>query len=307
MKATFINTISELMDLHEDVVTVTADMGFSVFEELQKKYPKRFINTGVTEQASVSISAGLALSGFTVYFYAQAAFATMRCFEQLHLDVAYSNLNIKVVGVNAGFSLNQLGVSHFSVEDVGIVRTLPRMTIFTPGNIHEMRWAMLTSYEIQGPTYLRYSKLDDLHGENKYPPLTVGSPVQIAKGSDAILLVSGGVMKIAKQAADLLKKQNISLALYSVPTVKPLNEEKLINIIKKYPLVLTLEEHTVIGGLGSAVSEIIAEAAGAPRVKRLGIQDKFMSVTGSMDYLLAQNGISPEKIAAVVKKELVKK
>src|SRR5215469_17432395 len=108
MKDKFVKTITKIMDTHEDCLTITADMGFSVFEELQRKYPKRFINTGVTEQASVSVAAGLALSGYKVFFYAQASFATMRCFEQLHLDMAYNALNIKVIGVNAGLSLNQL-------------------------------------------------------------------------------------------------------------------------------------------------------------------------------------------------------
>ena len=305
MKATFINTISDLMDRHEDTLTITADMGFSVFEELQRKYPKRFINTGVTEQASVSIAAGLALSGYKIFFYAQAAFATMRCFEQLHLDVAYNNLNIKVIGVNAGVSLHQLGVSHFSVEDVGIVRTLPGITIFTPSNIHEMKWALNECYKINGPTYLRYSKLDGTEiNAAKYPSLKVGRLVEINKGSDAVLLVSGGIMNIGRIAVDLLKKKGINVGLYSVPTIKPLDNKQLNTICKNTKAVFTLEEHSIIGGLGSTVAEIFAETSDNPPLYRLGIQDKFIGVTGSIDYLLSINGISPSKIAATIIKNL---
>lgn len=302
MKATFINTITEMMDTHEDTITITADMGFSVFEELQKRHPKRFINTGVTEQASVSIAAGLASSGYTVFFYAQAAFATMRCFEQLHLDVAYSNLNIKIIGVNAGVSLNQLGVSHFALEDVGIVRTLPNMTIFTPSNVHEMQWAMRESYRIKGPTYLRYSKLDDLHEKGTYPRLAVGKPVIIKEGMDAVLLVSGGIMRIAKQAIELLEKENISIALYSIPTIKPLDAKQILKICSTNKAVFTLEEHSVIGGLGSTIAEILSEVPNTPRLKRFGIYDKFIDVAGSTEYLLGLSNLTPTKIASEIKK-----
>lgn len=302
MKQTFINEITEMMESHEDTITLTADMGFSVFEELQKKFPQRFMNTGVTEQATVSIAAGLALSGYKVFFYAQAAFATMRCFEQLHIDVAYSNLNIKVIGVNAGVSLNQLGVSHFSLEDVGIVRTLPNMTIFTPANAYEMKWAMQESYKINGPTYLRYSKLEDV-SEREYP-LNRNQPAKIMNGTNAILLVSGGIMKIAKQAIELLKKENISVALYSVHTVKPLDTKQILKICSKSNVVFTLEEHSIIGGLGSAVSEILAESVNSPKLQRLGVKDEFISVTGSAEYLLGLSDLTPTKIALAIKKAI---
>lgn len=306
MKPTFIQTITELLDSDESIIVLTADYGFSVFENLQSKYPQRVINTGVTEQATVSIAAGLAYTGFKVIFYAQAAFATMRCFEQLHLDASYSGLNIKVIGVNAGVSLNQLGVSHFSVEDVGIVRTLPGFTIFTPANKFEMAWALKESININGPTYLRFSKVDESESDDSYPPPRIGEPLLFKKGNDAVIFASGGILKYAKQAVIQLQKDNFSLAVYSMPTIKPLNEKKLLDIIENYPIVFTLEEHSVIGGLGSAVSEIIAESEISVRVKRIGIPDSFVSVAGSMDYLLDRNGLSPEKIATSIKKELHK-
>lgn len=302
MKATFINAITKIMDTHEDCLTITADMGFSVFEDLQKKYLKRFINTGVTEQASVSVAAGLALSGYKVFFYAQASFATMRCFEQLHLDMAYNSLNIKLIGVNAGLSLNQLGVSHFSVEDIGIVRTLPGVTIFSPGNAYEMEWAMEESYHLDGPTYLRYTKLNDESERGKYPKISLGKPVRIVKENNAVILVTGGIMSMAKEAAKLLQRNGIHIGLYSVPTIKPINVKELFTITKNIKYVFTLEEHSIIGGLGSAVAEIFAETQDAPILHRFGIADTFIGVTGSVEYLLGINGLTPVKIAADIKK-----
>jgi transketolase len=306
MKDAFIRTITEIMDTHENAIVVTADMGFSVFEELQKKYSKRFFNTGVTEQASVSVAAGLALSGYKVFFYAQASFATMRCFEQLHLDMAYNALNIKVIGVNAGVSLNQLGVSHFSVEDIGIVRTLPGVAIFSPGNAYEMEWSMKESFKINGPTYLRFTKLDDIHVGKKYPAISFGKPVGIVNGDDAAILVTGGIMNMAKEAAKLLQKKNIHVSLYSIPTIKPLYVKNLLAITKNTKHVFTLEEHSIIGGLGSSIAEIFAEISYAPTVYRLGILDKFISVTGSIEYLLGINGLTPGKIAAQITKKIKK-
>lgn len=306
MKTTFINKLTELMQKNKDIVTITADMGFSVFENLQQVQPKRFINTGVTEQASVSIAAGMALSGYKVFFYAQAAFATMRCFEQLHLDVAYNNLNVKIIGVNAGVSLNQLGVSHFSVEDVAIMRTLPGVTIFTPSTPYEMQWTLDEAYRIDGPVYLRYSKLQ-APDQPKSPSLSLGKPSLVKKGSDAILLVSGGILQIAQETVALLEKKDIAIAIYSMPTVKPIDKKSLLTISKNCKIIFTLEEHSVIGGLGSALAEIFAEIPNGPLVKRFGIPDTFIGVTGSARYLLAYNGISPEKLAAEIKKILAKK
>src|SRR3989338_9865230 len=158
MKKAYIDTLTALMRSHNDIITITADMGFSVYENLQKEFPTRFYNTGVTEQAAIGFSTGLALSGYTVFFYAQAAFATMRCFEQVRLDVGYNNLNVKIIGTNAGVSLNQLGVSHFAIEDIGLMRLLPNMKIFSPGDPSEMEWSMDQAYKINGPAYVRFTK-----------------------------------------------------------------------------------------------------------------------------------------------------
>ncbi len=305
MKQAFIDTLTKVVSRHDDVIVITADMGFSVFENLRDTFPHQFLNTGVTEQASVSTAAGLALSGYKVFFYAQAAFATMRCFEQIRLDIAYNFLNVKIIGVNAGFSLNQLGVSHFATEDIGLMRMLPDMTIFSPGNPHEMNWSIEKAYEINGPTYLRYSKLDD-NTEKDYE-ISIGKPILISGGSDGAIFVSGGIMANVKQAVRLLKKQNISLSLYSIPTIKPLDKKSLISIADKNENIFTIEEHNIIGGLGSAITELLADSSLRIKVHRIGVNDKFTPIAGSVDYLIDYNGLSADKIASKIKTVLAKK
>jgi transketolase len=296
MKQTFIDTLTQLMRRDKKLVTVTADMGFSVYENMQKEFPDRFINTGVTEQASASFSAGLALTGHKVFYYAQAAFVTMRCFEQVRLDIGYNNLDIKLIGVNAGFGLNQLGVSHFAQEDVALMRTIPGMTVLTPATPFEMKWAVRTAYTLKTPVYIRYSKLTHSDSQKKLSQPVLGEPRLVQPGKDILILASGGILQNAYEALPKLKEKNISAALYSMPTLKPINKRKILTLMKKFQKIYTVEEHTVIGGLYSAIAEIAAETGSQNLIIPIGIQDSFTSVTGSIPYLLDINGLSPDKI-----------
>ncbi len=295
MKTAFIEELEQLMSENKNIVTITADMGYSVFETIQKKYPKRFFNTGITEQSSTSIAAGLALMGHEVYFYAQAPFVTMRNFEQVRLDLAYNNLNVKLIGTNAGVSLNQLGVSHFAVEDVAIMRLLPNFTVFTPGSPKEMKWCMQKAHAIQGPTYLRFSKsgTEDIKG------------IPVTDGTDGVLLVSGGLLKTAFELVRELKKKNIHLSLYSVPIVCPFNTKQFAKQVKNLP-IFTLEEHSVVGGLGTIVSEAVVDLRMHNTVTKFGLEHKFIHVTGSIDYLLKTNGIDSKEIQQMIIKQMNK-
>jgi len=304
MTSAFTRSLMKLMDEHDDIITITADMGYSVFENIQTKFPKRFFNTGVTEQASASFAAGMALSGYKVFFYAQAAFATMRCFEQVRLDVAYNHTNVKIIGTNAGFSLNQLGASHFSVEDIGLMRLLPQFTIFTPGDPKEMEWAMKEAYKIDGPVYIRFTKL----GSKTFHPRSftnkIGNIIILAKGIDATLFISGGLLEMGMEVRGELKKKGIDLSVVSVPTIKPINSEMVLKEIRRTKTVFTLEEHSVIGGLGTTIAEIIAEANLNIHFTKIGFPDKYTSVTGSIAFLLDYNGISVDKIVKVILKKI---
>lgn len=302
MKDTFVKILEELMKKDKKIFTITADMGYNVFESIQEKFPDRFLNTGITEQASTSFAAGLSLAGYEVYFYAQAPFITMRNFEQIRLDLVYNHLNVKLIGTNAGFSLNQLGTSHFGIEDVSLMRTLSGMTVFTPGDFEEVAWCMKKAHTIVGPVYMRLTKNCSHTIHSRPIPEKEISPMQIIKGNDGIFFVSGGLLDMAKQIVIQLKKNNINISLYSVPQIKPFPINKVKRIIKNLP-VFTLEEHSLIGGLGSLISNMLTDMELSNKLKKFAFKDEYIHVSGSTEYLLKKAGIDTRYIT----KEILKK
>lgn len=297
MKTSFVTALDTLMERHDDIITVTTDMGYSLFEGIQKKYKDRFINTGVTEQATTGFASGLASCGYTVFYFAQAIFITTRCYEQMRLDVAYSQANVKMIGSNAGFSLNQYGLSHFAVEDVAIMRLLSGMTVLTPGDPYEMEWAMNEAYKIKGPVYIRYTKMGGSRIHKQKPKIELGKQILINEGRSGTLLVSGSLLEMATEIVKLLHSKGVSLKLYSVCCIKPFDKDSLVKEAKLSGAIFTLEEHCVNGGLGTIVAEILAEERLSPVFYRFGLPDRYTSITGSMEYLLSHNGVSAEKIS----------
>lgn len=299
MKQAFIDSLTKLMEKDNKIIVVTADMGFSVFEDIQKRFPKRFFNTGITEQASISFVAGLALSGYKVYFYAQAPFISMRCLEQVRLDIAYNFLDVKLIGSNSGFSLNQYGVSHFGLEDIAIMMTLPKVTIFTPADSVEMTAAMEESYKITGPVYIRMTKTGNqtIHKKN----VNINKPILINEGKDGLFLVSGGLLNRANQVITSLKKYDINLTLYSCPLIKPINND-LVSIMSKYFKIFTLEEHSIIGGFGSTIANLIVDNDFSVKLIKFALLDKYLHVAGTMDYLLDESGLGVDLIVCKIKK-----
>ncbi|MDO8609840.1 MAG: transketolase C-terminal domain-containing protein [bacterium] len=296
MKQAFINTLTDLMENDDNVVVVTADMGFSVFEDIQMRFSKRFFNTGIAEQASTSFVAGLALSGYKVYFYAQAPFITMRCFEQVRLDIAYNFLDVKLIGSNAGFSLNQYGVSHFGLEDIALMKTLPGMTIFTPADSVEMNKVINESYKIKGPVYVRMTKTGNttIH---KNKAIDVMRPLLISKGRDGLLMVSGGLLERAMLIVQDLKKRGINIELFSCPLIKPINEKLIISLLSKHKYIFTLEEHSIIGGFGSTIANMLVDNNLQVRLTKFALPDKYLHISGSIDYLLDKGGLSIDTIS----------
>lgn len=301
MKQAFIDSLTKLMEKDDKVIVITADMGYSVFEGIRKNFPKRFFNTGISEQATTSFAAGLALSGFKVYFYAQAPFITMRCFEQVRLDIVYNFLDIKLIGSNSGFSLNQYGVSHFGLEDIALMMTLPNVKIFTPADSVEMTESIEESYKIKGPVYIRMTKMGNQTIHKK--KVDVNFPILIDHGNDGLLLVSGGLLGRAKQVITSLKQDNIHLSLYSCPLIKPVSHE-LLSIMKKYKKIFTIEEHSVVGGFGSMIANLITDNNLKVELVKFALPDEYLHVSGSMDYLLDQSGLSIDLIVNKIKKNL---
>lgn len=306
MKQTFIDTLTSLMEKNDDIIVVTADMGFSVFENIQNRFPKRFFNTGITEQASTSFAAGLALFGYKVYLYAQAPFITMRCFEQVRLDIAYDFLDVKLIGSNAGFSLNQYGVSHFGLEDIALMKTLPGMTIFTPADSVEMSNVIYESHKIKGPVYVRMTKTGNttVHKNNV---IDVTKPLLVSSGKDGLLLVSGGLLERATFIVQNLKKRGINIELYSCPLIKPINEKFIISLISKFKYIFTLEEHSIIGGFGSTIANVLTDNNIQVKLVKFALPDKYLHISGSIDHLLNKSGLSINTITHKIREIIRRK
>lgn len=285
MRTTFINTLTEEAKTNENIYIITPDLGFSVLERFRDLFPKRFLNVGIAEQNAVGVAAGLALSGKIVYVYSIVPFVTMRCFEQVRVDVAYMNTNVRLVGVGAGLSYGPAGATHHSIEDIAVMRNLPNMTVCCPGDPLEVREIVRQSVNYQGPMYIRLGKNGEpmIHKENQ--KLIIGKAIQVTEGQDLIIITTSNMLEEGKQIVNMLRGKGKSVALVSMHTIKPFDIETVLNLIHQGIPMVTLEEHNIIGGLGSAVAEVIAESGQAVRFKRIGIKDIFCHEVGSQQYL----------------------
>ena len=306
MRDTFVKTLMGMMEKDKNIIVVSADMGFNTFEPLRDKFKERFINTGVSEANAAGVSAGLALSGYTVFLYAQASFVTLRCFEQIRLDIASNNLNVKIVGTSSGFTLSQYGVSHFALEDVAAMRSLPNMTVMCPGDLYEAEEITKLSCSFKGPAYIRIGRTNsdkDIFIHSKKPKIKIGEPIFVTKGNGPIIISTGSMLFFAKEVVKKLQLKNIRASLISLPTVKPLNPDKILKLFGKDKIVYVLEEHTAIGGLGSVISDMVTDKGLPYGVVKMSTKDKFLHVSGSREYLLGLHGLTVNRVATLIMKD----
>jgi transketolase len=292
MRTTFINTLIERARTDESIFLLTPDMGFSVFEKYIELFPNRYLNVGIAEQNAIGVAAGLALSGYKVYVYSIVPFVTMRCFEQVRLDVAYMNTNVKLIGVGGGYSYGPAGATHHAIEDIAIMRSLPNMTICCPGDPLEARQLVEQSLSHPCPMYIRL-------GKNNEPLIhSVGDRVQfgkasvLRKGSGFALITTGNMLEQGKAWIDAWVLEGYDPEFISMHTVKPLDEEIIGSIVDRGMGIVTLEEHTVIGGLGAAVSDYVAGRGSSSRVMKIGIPDIFSHYVGSQKALREHYGLA---------------
>ena len=297
MRNAAINQLIKRAKENENIILVTGDLGFGVLDSFQQQFPQRFINAGISEQNMASIAAGMALEGKTVFTYSIANFPTLRCLEQIRNDAAYHDANVKILAIGCGMAYGSLGMSHHATEDIAIMRALPNITVLTPGDLSEAEAAIDFACQEKGTCYIRLGKGREprIHSEEERYDIT--KPVPIINGEKICILSSGGILDVAKAAAGQLHQYGYNAALYSIPMVKPLAEKAVMELAAQYKLLVTIEEHNILGGLGGAISEVIAQMTGdRATLLRCGIPDVYSSVVGSQDYLRDVYGISPEKI-----------
>lgn len=302
MRASFVRALTEIARKDPRVMVVTPDMGFSVLEKLRDEFPGRVINTGIAEQDSVGVAAGLALAGKIVFVYSIVPFVTMRPFEQVRVDVCYQNLPVKLVGSGGGLTYGSLGPTHHSIEDISIMRSLPNMSVLCPGDPIEAEMCTEFAYGVPGPAYLRLGKgSGDPVVHKSRLKAAFGKGIRVREGGQAAILVTGNMLHNAVLAADLLAKEGVSCGVFSLPSVKPLDRELVLSLASAGKPVITVEEHSVIGGLGSAVSDVIVEAGIRVPLRKIALPDRFCKEAGSQEYLRRLNGLDSDSIAKAVR------
>jgi transketolase len=301
MRDEFVGRLTQLAQRDPRIMLVTGDLGFGVLTDFAQRLPRQFINAGVAEQNMISLATGLALEGYIVFTYSIANFAFMRCLEQIRNDAAYHRANVNVVAIGGGFSYGQLGVSHHATEDLSIMRAIPEMTVVCPGDAWEAAEAAeAVAYRI-GASYLR---LDRSSGEMTNQPgerFELGKARTLRAGADVTLLTAGGMLSVAREAAAQLALEGIQCQVTSMHTLAPFDNATVLAASRRTGGVVTLEEHTVEGGLGSAVAERLLEQNCIPGFfHRIGLRGDFPSVVGSQTYLRRLYGLDARSVAVTV-------
>lgn len=290
----------------ENIIVMDADLSKSTKTEgFKKAYPERFINTGIAEGNMMSVAAGISTCGKTVFASSFAMFAAGRAFEQIRNSIGYPHLNVKIGATHAGISVGEDGATHQCLEDIGIMRTIPGMVILNPADATESRLAVKAAIEHNGPVYLRFGRLavPTIFGDDY--KFEIGKGVQLSDGTDVTLIATGLMVPEAIKAAEMLQPEGISARVINIATIKPIDKDIIIKAAKETGAIVTAEEHNIMGGLGSAVAEVLCEAAPVPML-RVGTNDVF-GRSGKPYALLDMYGLNAENIAANAKKAIALK
>ncbi len=307
MRTEFIETLLELARNDPRVVLITGDLGFGVVVPFQEQLPQQFVNAGVAEQNMTGLAAGMALSGKIVFTYSIANFPVIRPLEQIRNDVCYHNANVRIVAVGGGMAYGSLGPSHHATEDIAVMRAMPNMLVVAPGDPAEASLATQALIAHQGPAYLRLGRADEPEVHAVEPDFQLGKAITVRPGSDITLISTGGMLYDTVQAADALGEMGIKARVISMHTVKPLDEEAVLAAARETQAIFTLEEHSIIGGLGGAVAEVLLESGTRPPIfKRIGLNGGFSSIVGTQEYLRAHYGLDTKGIMTSVLETLVK-
>jgi transketolase len=304
MRDTFVKTLIELAKDNKNIELVTGDLGFGVLKPYWETIPNQFTNAGIAEQNMASLAAGMALEGKTVFTYSIGNFPTLRCIEQIRNDCCYHNADVKIVCVGGGFVYGSLGMSHHATEDIAIMRALPNMVVMAPGDLTEAEAATKAITEYNGTCYLRLGRGGEKRIHEKIENFQIGKAIKIKDGEKVCIFSTGAIFEEISGAVSLLNEQGIDPAVYTFPTVKPIDREVILECAKNFDLIATVEEHNVIGGFGSAVAEVMAENPQKARLVKIGLNDTYSSKVGTQNYLRSEFGIDAKGIVEKITSSL---
>ena len=301
MRNAFAAEITELAAKDERIVLLSGDIGNRLFDKFRERFPDRFYNCGVAEANMTGMAAGLALSGLRPFTYTITPFATTRVIEQIRVDICYHDVPVVIVGTGSGLSYASLGPTHHSCEDVGILRCFPNLTVLCPADSAEVGPALEAALTLPGPAYIRLGKKGEPVVHESRPTFEIGKGIVMREGTDVCLLGMGTLVSVALAAAQELEHQGLSARVVSMHTVKPLDETLLADAFDRFRAVAVVEEHSVLGGLGSAVAEWLVRRDGLqPPLVACGTPDAFISEAGSQQWMREQCGLTGPAVAAKI-------
>ena len=298
MRNAFAKAVTEMGDVFPELIMLAGDIGNRLFDEFKDKHPSRFYNCGVAEANMTGVASGLAASGLRPITYTITPFNTVRCLEQIRLDICYPNLPVIVVGTGSGLSYAGLGATHHSMEDIALLRTLPNMHVVCPADPIEVRLALKDALRLARPTYIRLGKKGEPVIHQSEPEFEIGRGIAVRDGSDVAILGVGNTLALALKCADRLQQKGVSTKVISLHTVKPLDDSLLQTLFAEQKLVVVLEEHGLIGGAGSAVLEWgNTNRVDLRKLIRLGGPDRFLFACGDQSEARAHLGLTQEQIS----------
>ncbi len=300
MRDAFVRKLGEAAAEDPSVMLLVGDLGFGVVADFGLSYPDQFLNCGVAEQSMVGLAAGLAASGRRPFVYSIANFPTLRPLEQIRNDVCYHGLGVTIVSVGAGLAYGSLGYTHHAVEDISIMRSLPGMRVYSPADALECRAAVNEILADPSPAYLRLGKNKEPLMHAAEPDLSSGAPLLIRDGSDVTLLVAGPIVSQALEVAESLAADGVSVRVLTCPVIKPLAAEAIHAAAAGTAGIVTLEEHTLLGGFGSAVLEAFAVRGWRTPILPLGLEDAATSIIGGQEWIRERAGLSTARVRAQV-------
>lgn len=305
MRDTFVRTLIELAKEDKNIELITGDLGFGVLKPFWEQCPDQFTNAGIAEQNMTTVAAGMALMGKTVFTYSIGNFPTLRCLEQIRNDCAYHRANVKIVCIGGGFVYGSLGMSHQATEDLAILRALPNVVVMAPADLIEAEECTKALVKYQGTAYLRLGRGGEKRIHKSIQNFKIGKAIQVSDGKQLAIFSTGAIFEEVKDAWKILKEAGYEPAIYTFPTVKPIDRDVIRNVAENYELIVTCEEHNIVAGFGSAVAEVMAEMKMRRAVLlRIGIKDEYSIRVGNQKYLRQQYGLNAGSIVDKIKKIL---
>lgn len=297
MRDTFVRTLVELAKEDKNIELVTGDLGFGVLKPFYEACPDQFTNAGIAEQNMTSMAAGMALEGKNVFTYSIGNFPTLRCLEQIRNDCAYHKANVTVVSIGGGFAYGSLGMSHQATEDLAILRALPDVVVMAPADLVEAEECTKALASYNGTAYLRLGRGGEKRIHQKIDNFQIGKAIKVHEGEKIAIFSTGAIFEEVTSAYDKLVEMGYMPAVYTFPTIKPIDKETIQKVSKEFDLIVTVEEHNIVAGFGSAIAEVMAEMTSKKaRLQRIGLNDEYCVKVGNQKYLRQQYGMDSKAI-----------